>query len=348
MSAPTGSTTYQYPAGQLGHLTADQQAAFDEFKRVSGERGVYKEGSPPSHDDATLLRYLRARRFQVEPAVQHFSSTEQYRQQNRLIELYDEMDVDEYEQARRLFIGRRDRRGFPITLFEVAKLDMKAVTAYERATGLSQATTSAKMLRLFALYEFFSRFVSPWCSSVPTRPHYPTPITQGTNVVDISGMGLKQYWDLRAHLQDSSSLSAAHYPETLNSIVVIGAPSFFSTIWSWIKKFIDPGVVAKIHICPSSPSEMLAALTDMIDIESIPKKYGGQLEWGFGDMPALDPVLLDGFTWAEGWSALPIGPVKWQPADGKMQLVAVGKQNGVARREVIGTLDRSYQQVFYP
>ena len=75
-------------------------------------------------------------------------------------------------------------------------------------------------MRLFSLYETLVRFVAPWCTSSPFRPYSGTPITQGNNIVDISGMGLKQFWDLKSHLQDSSQLATAHYPETLDNIFV--------------------------------------------------------------------------------------------------------------------------------
>jgi hypothetical protein len=81
-------------------------------------------------------------------------------------------------------------------------------------------TEPAKMLRVIALYENLTRFVTPWCSALPNRPHLPAPITQGCNIIDIKGTGLKQFWDLKNHLQDSSQLATAYYPETLDRIFV--------------------------------------------------------------------------------------------------------------------------------
>ena len=85
---------------------------------------------------------------------------------------------------------------------------------------------------------------------------------------------------------------------------VIGAPSFFPTIWSWLKKWFDPTVVSKIHVL--APSDVLRVLSMYIDVENIPRKYGGELAFEFGDMPILDVRLLEGFEWA--------GKVRNQPA----------------------------------
>jgi hypothetical protein len=78
----------------------------------------------------------------------------------------------------------------------------------------------AKLLRLFALYENLVRFVMPLCTALRDRDYPDTPITQSNNIVDISGVGLKQFWNLRTHMQDASTLATAHYPETLDRIFV--------------------------------------------------------------------------------------------------------------------------------
>jgi hypothetical protein len=52
------------------------------------------------------------------------------------------------------------------------------------------------------------------------RSYPETPISQSNNIVDISGVGLKQFWNLKGHMQDASVLATAHYPETLDRIFV--------------------------------------------------------------------------------------------------------------------------------
>ena len=86
------------------------------------------------------------------------------------------------------------------------------------ATHTSSKVPS-RLLRLFALYENMTRFVVPLCTSLD-RPNPETPIVSGTNIVDISGVGLKQFWNLKGHMQDASILATAHYPETLDKIFV--------------------------------------------------------------------------------------------------------------------------------
>jgi hypothetical protein len=116
------------------------------------------------------------------------------------------------------------------------------------------------MLRLFALYENLTNFVLPLCSEMTDRPFPETPVSQSSNIVDISNVGLRQFWNLKTHMQDASQLATAHYPETLDRIFIIGAPSFFPTVWSWVKKWFDPITVVSLRL-----------LHDMDTTLSIPK-----------------------------------------------------------------------------
>lgn len=81
------------------------------------------------------------------------------------------------------------------------------------------STVPARLLNLFALYENLLNFVMPLCSAL-SRPNPETPIVTSTNIVDVSGVGLKQFWNLKGHMQDASVLATAHYPETLDRIFV--------------------------------------------------------------------------------------------------------------------------------
>lgn len=104
------------------------------------------------------------------------------------------------------------------------------MSAYEKSAqkthtkAQTNGKTSPKLLRLFALYENLVRFVMPLCTQLTDRENAKTPITQSNNIVDISGVGLKQFWNLRTHMQDASTLATAHYPETLDRIFVCFFP----------------------------------------------------------------------------------------------------------------------------
>lgn len=297
----------EWLAGHLHHLTDEQQGKLEEFKKLCAEKGYYKAAGEDggngkaSHDDATVLRFLRARKFDVNAAWGQFKDTEDWRRDNAIEKLYENIDIDSYESARRMYpqwTGRRDRRGIPVYVFEIRHLNTKNMAAYNEtmttsnlpAEAQKSSTVPERLLRLFALYENLLRFVMPVCSKLP-RPNPETPIVASTNIVDVSGVGLKQFWNLKGHMQDASVLATAHYPETLDRIFIIGAPSFFPTVWSWIKRWFDPGTTSKIFILSSA--EVKPTLTSFMDPSSIPRQYGGDLDWTWGDMPNLDQPAKD-------------------------------------------------------
>jgi hypothetical protein len=143
-------------------------------------------------------------------------------------------------------------------------------------------------------------------------------------------------------MQDASLLATAHYPETLDRIFLIGAPSFFPTVWGWVKRWFDPITVSKIFIL--SAAEVKPTLLQYMDEENIPIKYGGKLDFKFGDMPMLEPAIADSLNWHDdtrkgGFRSFPTGPIKWQTgADGKMQAIAVGSKNGTKRNQPIAEI----------
>ncbi|KAM0325938.1 hypothetical protein ACHAQA_007243 [Verticillium albo-atrum] len=342
-----------YPQGHLGSLSDHQETQFLAFKQLLQERGLYTPGPPASHDDPLLLRYLRARRWSPTDALTQFADTEAWRAANDIDLLYRTIELPAYDASRRLYpqwTGRRDRRGIPLYVFEIKTLDSKAVADYEKQGKDGKAISQAKsdgqtpqgLLRLFALYENLTRFNMPFCTQLPDREFPEAPITMSTNIVDINGVSLRQFWNLKNHMQAASQLATAHYPETLDRIFVIGAPGFFTTVWGWIKRWFDPITVSKIFIL--SEAEVKPTLEAFIDPRNIPKKYGGQLEFAFGDMPVNDPAWEGTLEWRAGHTGFQSGPMVWRDsADGtRVECVGLGAVDGKLRDEVICSVAKTW------
>lgn len=123
--------------------------------------------------------------------------------------------------------GHRDKRGIPLYVYVIKHLDSKNVSKYQKESEAykkslpdhKNSSTPAKLLPLFALYHNLLNFVLPMCSTLE-RPNPEIPVTNSTNIVDISHVGLTQFWNLKGHMQDASVLATAHYPETLDRIFV--------------------------------------------------------------------------------------------------------------------------------
>ncbi|KAK9486446.1 CRAL-TRIO domain-containing protein [Lipomyces starkeyi] len=342
---------YSFPRGHLGHLKPEEEDALKNFRECI-ENEFYKTGNEEDefgyYNDALLLRFLRARHFNVQDAIAQFLATEEWRNANEIDTLYRTIDLEQYEETRRLYpqwTGRRDRHGIPVYVYEVKHLDSKTMSAYEKSAikthtmAKSDVKTPQKLVRLFALYENLIRFVMPLCTVLTDREYPRTPITQTNNIVDISGVSLRMFWNLRAHMQDASTLATAHYPETLGRIFIIGAPSFFPTVWGWIKRWFDPITTSKIFIL--SHNDMKATLESYIDPANLPKQYGGELDFEFGQAPVLDPALRDVLKWEGSYTDFPGGPIYWTDKGDHIEATAVGHAGQNERRDTICTVRKT-------
>lgn len=161
------------------------------------------------------------------------------------------------------------------------------------------------------LYEAMTGLVFPLCSYLP-HSSAPTPVSSSTSIIDLQGVTIGNMWSLRNHLQQASTMATINYPETLNMIFIVNSPSFFPTIWGWIKVsldhtlhqterftdvislatqgWFDEGTRIKIHVLGREPLETLQSF---IDPKNLPKPYGGELDWKFEDEPNLDDEAKD-------------------------------------------------------
>lgn len=96
-----------------------------------------------------------------------------------------------------------------------------------------------------------------------------------------------------------------------------------------------------------------------IDPANIPVKYGGQLEFKFGDFPNLDPAISKVTQFENGFTDFPQGPKYWvdvnrgtKGEDGReensMKAIAVGTVDGKQRKEEVGIVTRVLEPTVPP
>ncbi|KAJ7595635.1 CRAL/TRIO domain-containing protein [Mycena floridula] len=271
----------------LVDLTPEQRKAFSTFKRNLTEAGLYKcasEGKRASHDDYTILRFLRARVFDPAAAQKQFAATEAWRKEHKVDDLYASAKAEEMTLTRRFYprwTGRRSKAGSPIYVYQIGALK-------PLQKELDALSPDQRFRRMVALYENMIRFTLPLCASLPHGSE--SPVLATTSIIDLKGVSLSSMWTFRSHLQDAAKLATANYPETLSTIAIVNSPSFFPTVWGWIKGWFDEGTRNKIHVL-GGMEDTVAGLSKVIDPKDLPKQYGGELEWTFTDPPKLDDQL---------------------------------------------------------
>ena len=108
-----------------------------------------------------------------------------------------------------------------------------------------------------------------------------THVTQLSQIMDLEG--LSYFDDSRGMqlFQDTIKMDQAGYPEYLGNLFLINAPLIFRGMWMLIKGWMDPKTAAKFHVLGS---DYLPTLLQYIDIDELPKEYGGN---GYRPLPEV-------------------------------------------------------------
>lgn len=83
-----------------------------------------------------------------------------------------------------------------------------------------------------------------------------------------------------------------------------------------------------------SPNDVLETLTEDIDLENIPRVFGGGFDYQHAMLPSIAKELWQNINWndPESTGTIPSGPIKWVRDGETEKAVAVGRDDGIARR----------------
>lgn len=260
---PEGITdpNYKPPPGRLGNLTVPQQHALEKLKKELKEEGYYFEGELRM-SDATMLRYLRARKFDVAKAKEMFINSEKWRKDFGVEDIVNNFEYPELSVVDKYYpqyYHRTDKDGRPVYIEVLGKLDLNALYA---------ATTHERMLKHLVLeYEKSFSDRMPACSAAAGHP-----VETYCTILDLQNVSLSSFYRVKDYISGASKIMQDHYPECMGKFYIINAPFMFSTIWSFVKPWLDAVTVAKIDIIGSAYKDKLLA---QIDADNLPKELGG-------------------------------------------------------------------------
>jgi len=95
-------------------------------------------------------------------------------------------------------------------------------------------------------------------------------------IQDLCGLSMSHITHANLNMLTDFEIIDRNYPETLRRVYFINAPTFFTTVWKLIKKFLDQATVEKIIILGTNYQE---ELKNTIAPESLLKEYGGELDY---------------------------------------------------------------------
>ncbi|KAL8277621.1 hypothetical protein RQP46_010053 [Phenoliferia psychrophenolica] len=249
-------------SGHPGHLSPEQSHILEKFKVELTAEGFY---DPEKHDDPALLRFLRARKFDIPKAKIMWIDTQKWKVAFKVDELYETFEYTEKAEVSKLypkFYHKCDKDGRPIYVEQLGKLDL---------AKLYEVTTPERQLQsLVVEYEKFQRDRLPICSAITGHL-----IETSCTIMDLKGVGITQFWKVKNFVQEAAAISQNNYPESMGKFYIINAPWAFSSVWSLVKGWLDEATVAKIFILGSDYKK---GLLEQIPADSLPSFLGGTCE----------------------------------------------------------------------
>ncbi|CAG9772686.1 unnamed protein product [Ceutorhynchus assimilis] len=236
-------------------LDDDQRFALMKFRRS------VQDVIQSNHNDAFLVRWLRARSWNAEAAEKMLRQSMKWRLQWEVeTKLKDWIPPEAIQLYYPSGICGFDKDGAPIIVVPFAGLDI---------VGLLHSVSRQDLIR--TTIQILERVLKMAAE------------TGANNVLvifDMDGFSLRQYaWRpagefIIALLQ----MYEANYPEILKSCYIINAPRVFAIAFNVVKKFLNEYTISKIQIFKKDPKKWKAAILSNVAPDQLPKHFGGELE----------------------------------------------------------------------
>ncbi|KAL1924742.1 uncharacterized protein VTP21DRAFT_4396 [Calcarisporiella thermophila] len=249
--------------GRVGSLTPQQEVTLQRFKEeLAKECDLY---DARVHDDHILLRFLRARKFDLPKSLLMFTNYLKWRKDFGVDDLVRNFKFEEHEEVAKYYpryYHKTDRLDRPIYVEHIGNVDLKQ---------LFKVTTEERMIKHFVVgYESLVNDRFPSCSKLAGQR-----IEQCFTILDLKGIQLKQAPSIMSFIKRISAIAQDYYPEMMGKMFIINAPYLFASVFNLIKNFLDEVTVNKIVILSGKYQQEL--LKD-VDPENLPTYFGGVCE----------------------------------------------------------------------
>ena len=258
------NSTEAKASGFYDQLNQAQFDALQNWKKQLNDEKVVDNFE--IYDDLYLLRFLRARKFDLVKTMEMFKKFLQWRIDQKVDDIRENFQLTELIEVKKLYphgYHKTDKIGRPVYIELYDKLDIKE---------LFKVTTEERMISYYIKqYERQMKYIFPACSAIVKKP-----IEQSCTIMDVNGIGITSlFGPIKGFLKLASDIGQDYYPEMLGQMSLLNVGFLFRAVWSLIKSFIDEKTAGKIQLLKGK-SDYQPKLLTLVDEENLPEFLGGK------------------------------------------------------------------------
>lgn len=247
--------------GSSKEINSAQFHVFIEFKKKCLEENLIPNFD--YFDDYYLLKFCRARNFELEKILKMFRKFISWRSENEVDYISENFYFKEFDEVLKIYphgYHKVDKAGHPIYYQIISKLN---------AEKLFKITTSERLIKYFIqTYEETMKFKFKACSKARGEL-----IEQSCVILDIEGIGISDlFGKTRSFLNLAAKLGQDYYPCNMDKMFLINANKFFEVVYNIVKGLIDIRTRKKIELLGNKYKEKVF---EYIDPDNLPTFLGG-------------------------------------------------------------------------
>lgn len=240
--------------------TEERENHIETAKQRLQELGLLKE----RHTKEWIGRFLEAKKYKLEAAIEMLVDCEKWRDEYRVDELMD-YKLDNLKEVKEIYpqyyhFHCKEYR--PLYIEILGKLSYKEIMKYTNEEDLIRYQV--------AEFERLVQHKFPICSRLANRP-----IQTAISITDLKKASLSSFPRALSFIKKSILISQQYYPGTMGLRIIINAGFMFQTIWKILKPMMRPEAIERTVILGS---EYMEYLEKIVDRKFLPKSIGGDCE----------------------------------------------------------------------